>query len=235
MIKELLSIFKKNTLMERAYQKSYEMLDLTREMYNEAKEVLRESDSNELTINIHDQDSSVNKFQRDVRKDVFKHLIMAGTDELTSGLVLVSVVIDLERIGDHTKNIADLAGTFEKKLVVGKFEEQVTEIENAVEEKFARTIKCFHDSDVDEGIEILSDYKWINGRCEKIVALLIKENTELETGTAVALSVYLRELKRINSHLKNVATSVVNPFYRIGYKVKKKHLPENIAEKMEDK
>ncbi|MBI9072452.1 MAG: hypothetical protein JEY94_12700 [Melioribacteraceae bacterium] len=227
MIKELLSVFTKNSLMDRAYQQSFEMLDMTQEMFLKSKNILRESDTNEPDLSINDQDSAVNRFQRNVRKDVFNHLTMSGTDELASGLVLVSIVIDLERIGDHTKNIADLAATFEKRLQAGIFEERLVKIENAVKEKFERVIKCFKDSDVEDGLEILGDYKWINAECEEIVVELIKDKElGFDSGTAVALSAYLRELKRINSHLKNVATSVVNPFHRIGFKVKKKHLPE---------
>ena len=48
------------------------------------------------------------------------------------------------------------------------------------------------------------------------------EDKDLESGSAVALALYIRQLKRINSHLMNVASSVVNPFHRIGFKPKKK-------------
>lgn len=230
MIKEILSVFSKNSLMDRAYEQSFEMLDITREMYLKSKEVLREKDTSEADQSINDQDSIVNRFQRNVRKDVFNHLTMSGTDELASGLVLVSIVIDLERMGDHTKNIADLAGTFEKRLNAGIFEERLAKIEEAVGDKFVRVAKCFKEDDVEDGLEILGDYKWVNAECEEIVVELIKDHElGFDNGTAVALSVYLRELKRINSHLKNVATSVVNPFHRIGFKVKKKHMPEQEA------
>ena len=37
MIKELLSVFKSDSLMERAYQRSFDMLHLTQEMFLTAK------------------------------------------------------------------------------------------------------------------------------------------------------------------------------------------------------
>jgi hypothetical protein len=37
---------------------------------------------------------------------------------------------------------------------------------------------------------------------------------------STALALYFRQLKRINSHLGDVATAVVNPFDRIGFKPK---------------
>ena len=107
MLKELISVFKSDSLLDRAYNRSFEMLDLTHQMFLEAKKVLRHSDNNKIDFDINDQDSKVNKFQREVRKDVFNHLTMAGTESLASDLVLVSIVIDLERIGDLTKNIIE--------------------------------------------------------------------------------------------------------------------------------
>ena len=41
-----------------------------------------------------------------------------------------------------------------------------------------------------------------------------------ESGAAVTAALYLRFLKRVSAHLKNVATSVVNPYYRIGFREK---------------
>ena len=52
MIREILSVFKSNTLMDRAFQRSYDMLDLTFKMYLQAREVLRKTDHSKLDIDI---------------------------------------------------------------------------------------------------------------------------------------------------------------------------------------
>jgi phosphate uptake regulator len=41
-----------------------------------------------------------------------------------------------------------------------------------------------------------------------------------DSGEAVTAALYLRYLKRVSAHIKNVATSVVNPYYRIGFREK---------------
>ncbi len=223
MIKEILAVFKSDTLMDRAFQRSYDMLYLTQSMFKESQRVLRKTDSNKVAININDQDSEVNKFQRDLRKDVFNHLTMSGTDELGSGLVLVSIVIDIERIGDFTKNIVEIAQNHPQRLHAGEFEDDLIRIENAVEDNFNRTIECFKNANEEIGKELLKEYKWVARLCdEKIASLMRGEDTSLTSGSAVALAIYLRALKRIFSHLRNVTTSVVNPFHRIGFKPKKK-------------
>jgi len=43
---------------------------------------------------------------------------------------------------------------------------------------------------------------------------------DLGPGDYAAAALYLRYLKRIAAHLSNIASSVVNPFHRIGYKPK---------------
>jgi phosphate uptake regulator len=117
------------------------MLDITNKMFLEAKDVLRNTNTNEITIDINDEDLKVNKYEREVRKDVFNHLLMEGTDSLSSGLVLVSIVIDLERIGDLTKNIVEIAQGHPDQLTSKVFDEKIVRIENAVTDNFSKTIE----------------------------------------------------------------------------------------------
>jgi phosphate uptake regulator len=222
MFKELINILRSNSLMDRAYNISFEMLDKTKAMYDEAKDVLRNTEHSGLSFDISDEDHIINKYQRDVRRDVFSHLTMAGTDELSSGLALVSIVIDLERIGDFAKNIVEIAGNYEPKLHGSSYENDLQSIENAVDDVFQKTIIAFKESDEEIAKEIMKEYKWVPKTCDKLLASLIKgEDTQLTPSSAVALAVYIRALKRIFAHLRNITSSVVNPFHRIGFKLKK--------------
>ena len=64
MIREILSVFKANTLMDRAFQRSYDMLDLTYKMFLQATEVLRKTEHNLEEVDISDEDIEVNKYHR---------------------------------------------------------------------------------------------------------------------------------------------------------------------------
>lgn len=219
MLKELFAIFKKDTLLDRAYRRSYRMVDITWEMFVEAKKSLREMEINELEIDIHDRDIEVNKYTREVRRNVLSHLTVAGPDDLYSGLLLVSIIIDVERIGDYTKNIVEMAINHPAKLHGGMFEEDLKKIEITVEDTFKRVRKIFETTDVQEAEKLLSDYHWVNRLCDQRVIDYIKGSDKaVSTSDAVSLALYFRYLKRINSHLRNVATSVVNPFDQIGFK-----------------
>jgi len=223
MIKEILSVFKSNTLMDRAFQRSYEMLDLTYKMFLSSKEVLRKTEHTKVEVDLSDEDIEVNKYQREVRKDVFNHLILTDGEQLSSGLLLVSIVIDIERIGDYTKNIVEIAQNHPQRLHGGKFEDDLIRIEEAVDDNFCRTIDVFRHSDEDAARQLIKEFKWIPKTSdERLMELVQARDPSITSGSSAALALYFRSLKRINGHLRNVTTSVINPFHRIGYKPKKK-------------
>jgi len=216
--KELLAIFKKDTLLDRAYQRSYQMVDITWEMFVKAKTTLREMDISKLDINIYDRDIEVNKFQREVRRNVLSHLTVAGAADINSGLLLVSIIIDIERVGDYTKNIVEMANNHPARLHAGMFEEDLKRIEAAVEDTFRRVRKIFETTDIQGAEKLLGDYQWVSRLCDQHVIDYIKGTDKgISSNDAASLALYFRYLKRINSHLRNVATSVVNPFDQIGY------------------
>jgi phosphate transport system protein len=222
MFKQLLAVFRKDTLMNRAYERSFEMITVTHNMFLKAKKSLRHTEDNQIDIDIYDKDIEVNKFEREVRRNVLNHLILSDKAELPSGLILVSIIIDIERIGDYTKNIVELAMNHPEKLDGMDFEADLQKIEQAVSELFNKTRTCFEKSDKELALRILDEYKWINRSCDDIVLKLVKmKSSEMSTAEAVSLALYLRWLKRIHSHLRNIVTSVVNPFDRIGFKPKK--------------
>ncbi len=218
MFRRWLAIFKKDTLMDKAYQRSFEMLEITRKMYLEAKESLRHKEDTQIKFDIYDLDSEINRFEREVRRNVFNYLTVSGGERLTSGLILVSIIIDIERIGDYTKNIVELALNHPGKLHGGEFEEKLVKVEEAVDDSFNKTKECFQVGDSRKAREFLQNYVWVNRVCDdSLFGLVREEDKEIRAGNAVALALYFRWLKRINSHLRNIATSVVNPFDRIGF------------------
>ena len=222
MIKDIIGIFKKDNLMDQAYERTYEMIDITCDMYMEIQKRLRSDAGYKFSFDIRNQDIAINKYEREVRRNVFNHLCVSGMGDLNSGLVLVSIIIDIERVGDYTKNMVELAETIDKVLKGGKFEKDLKKVEKAVADTFKRVREVLEEADDKKAEELLLEYKWVNKLCDEHVAhLLNKKVSKMSSARAVALSLYFRYLKRINSHLRNVASSVVNPFPRIGFKVKK--------------
>ena len=219
MFKQIFEIFKSDSLYEQALLECHEMLEIDREMFNESIKSLRSSDTAEIPIDIYAMDKKINEFERDVRRKVMTHLAVGGKDDIGSGLILVSVVIDIERIGDYTKNIYDLAVQHPKKLVAGSFEKKLVEMENSTKEFLNKAIDTFKDQNIDLARKLMTDYKTdISSASNDIVnAIVSGTNDELSPEVAGSLCLYARYLKRIAAHSRNLVSSIVNPFERIGY------------------
>ena len=222
MWKELVNLFKKDNLYEQAFQEACDMLDTDASMYDASVEALRHLDTAEVKLDIYSADKSINRSERNVRKKVMTHLAVSGGTDLASGLTLVSVVIDIERIGDYTKNIYDLARQHPLRLKGGALEDRLQTVEASVTEDFKGMIGVFKTRDEDKARVIMNHYKTgLSAACEEISnAILTGEAADLNSPDAAALTLYVRFLKRIASHSRNIVTSVVNPFHRIGYREK---------------
>ena len=218
MLKELLAIFNKDSQLDAAFNRSYEMLDIIKEMFLQAKQTLRETDTDQLHTSVYGLDKKVNKYEREVRKEVLMHLSVAGVDNLPSGLKLIGIIIDMERIGDYAKNIVELAESHQAKLNAGKGEEDLKKVEAAVAEAFDRTRYVLENSDAGAAEDLIKEYLWINPLCDKYVSGYIKEEDEsLSRRSTVTLALYFRFLKRIHSHLRNIVTTVYRPFHKVGF------------------
>ena len=219
MFKQIFEIFKSDSLYEQALIECHEMLDIDLTMFKASISSLRKSDSSKIDIDIFAMDKKINHFERDVRRKVMTHLAVGGKEDIGSGLVLVSVVIDIERIGDYTKNIYDLAVNHPKKLNGGSAEDRLDDIENFSFKLFEDTIAAFKDQDIEKARGLMGYYKEnISSQSDAITHdVILGKITDLDTKSATAVSLYARYLKRISAHSRNLISSVVNPFEKIGY------------------
>jgi phosphate uptake regulator len=188
-------------------------------MFQESRKSLRESDTGEIGIKIYEEDRMVNHYQQEVRRKVLRYLAITGGINVVPGLVLTSIVIDIERIGDYTKNIVELAVVHPDKLTGGRYEEDLKKIESSVGGIFNQIVSILRSMNKEAARTLIRDNLWIRKRCDEINLDLIRgKEALLNLGDAVALALYVRYLKRVAAHLLNILSSVVNPVERIGYR-----------------
>lgn len=222
MFEKFKSLFAPHNLLENAYDTTLVMLESDFKMYEAAQSSLRESDTAELSFDVRKMDRMVNKYEREVRRNVLTHLTVAGTVNLVPGLVLVSIVVDVERIGDYTKNIVELARRHPERLSGGVYEDSLQEIESSIKDHFKQTYDVLKDQDKKAARSIMDAEPRISKLSNNIVDdLLSKPDENISKRDAIAVVLYARYLKRINAHLTNVASATVNPFPRIGFREKK--------------
>ena len=219
MFKQIFNLFKSDSLYVQALEECHEMLDIDLKMFQESINVLRNKDNSESSFDIRKADLKINEFERSVRRKVMTHLAVSGTDDLGSGLILISVVTDIERIGDYTKNIYDLSKFYTKRLNGHDLESDLSNVEEKVVSLFQNSIKAFKDQDLELARQIMKDYKEsISKQSDKITNDIISGKLSMDADTATAVAMYSRYLKRIGAHSRNLISSVVNPFERIGYR-----------------
>ena len=133
------------------------------------------------------------------------------------------MIVDIERIGDYSKNILDLAINYPDALNTKYLHKDLHDVEKAVKERFDHTIHAVKTRDEKIARNLLKGIKEeVTMASDRIVNNIIAGDLEFESGSeAAAIALYARYLKRIGSHLKNITTTIVNPIDSIGYKVKK--------------
>ncbi len=218
MLREILKLLRKDDLMTQALGECREMLRICHTMVNASVESLRRRDTAEISADIYALDKKLNAFERDVRRKVVTHLALRNTADTAAGLTLVSIVIDLERIGDYTKNIQDLALSHPTRLLAGDHEPMLSSIEATALQHVARTVTTFDTGDVEEARKLMTEYKLdISKQCRTLETELVAGRTSLGVADAVSIALYTRFLKRISAHSRNLVSSLVNPIDRIGY------------------
>ncbi len=221
MFKKFRELFSSENLLEVAYGTTVTMLEYDLKMYGAARTVLRETDLANLPFDIRRMDRKINKYEREVRRNVLTHLTVSGPENLAPGLILVSIVIDVERIGDYTKNIVELASMHPEKLDAGDRERDLLSIEDVIDEHFPVVIDVLKTQDKALGRQVMSKETRISKLSDDILGDMVRrEDGRIVTRQAVSIALYARYLKRINAHLTNIASAIVNPFPRIGFREK---------------
>ncbi len=146
---------------------------------------------------------------------------VSSKPDINLGLVLTAIVIDVERIGDYTKNIVELASAISTPFHGLELHDEVVEIEQIMASLFDDIIPALEESDVDRARGIMHSQAILASKeDEQLRRLCSGEVLSGHSGHAATVAIYLRYLKRVSAHLKNMATSVVNPYYRIGFREK---------------
>ena len=221
MYKKFIELFGKENLLDQAFETTIKMLQSDLEMFKASKESLRNRDNAKLPFNIYEKDKQINKFEREVRRNVLTHLTISGVHNIVPGLALVSIVVDVERLGDYAKNITELATAHPSRLVAGAYEKDLEEIEGTILLRFDQIIKVLTGPDSELAQSMMLEHRGLSTRCDNIVSDLIRGKDVPESSSdAIVLALYIRYLKRIEAHLTNIASSIVNPFPRIGFRSK---------------
>jgi phosphate transport system protein len=211
---DLLKLWKKTTLVDEATAQCVEMLRTGQKMFEYSLGVLM--DNEREVENIYAMDRTLNHGEIAVRRMIVEHLAVNPQDDAVPALFIASIVGDIERIGDYCKNLIELAHHYPEKLE-GPYIERVREIKLDVSMMYEDTIKAYAEGDATLAASVMERHAELARTCDGLTDRLLAED-QMCGREAIIRALLIRFLKRVSAHLKNVASSLVNPYHKLGYK-----------------
>ena len=217
---DIIKIWKSDSLLSQAWDDSISMLKLSHDIFIKSIDSFNSHDSVEEIKALKKEDRKINDYQMTVRRKVLTYFSLeTSSREVPNGLILVDMVVDIERIGDYCKNISDLTLMQKASFDFAELKEEISAMEEEVRSRFSTTIQVIENQDEDLARTLNDKYKkTVSSASDKIVSGIVSGDVKLDSQSkSASLVLYARYLKRIGAHLKNITSTVVNAYDRIGY------------------
>ena len=217
MLQELLRIFRGDDPLSKVADNFALMLNLTREMSHSAGQIFFGEDHDENAQDrVHKTDAEVNELERVIRRSLMTHLAIPGNSaDAPYSLLLMSLVKDVERLGDYAKNLSEIVEIGPDVLPEGAELDELQLIRKSVESAYQACANVVLSSRQGEAAELIQQGRETARKCDGLITTIGKSDYDAATTTAFILGT--RYYKRINAHVLNVLSSVVMPLDKIDY------------------
>lgn len=161
------------------------------------------------------QEEDLNVGERLVRRMVFQHLVVDPRRDLSTSVALLSIVHDVERIGDYAKSLVELSN-WASGAGKSPLAEQCQQLHTMVEPEFAATLKALRGSDEEAARQVMR----VHVQVKALTDVVLTQAMETDGGgrEVVVYAVASRYLRRVSGHLSNVASVVINPVDQVSGK-----------------
>ncbi len=216
MLRQVMTLWRGERFMKKVVEKFGEMLSDDEHLFTHAwKALMGQVVIDQIKQAFYDKDIAVNSREREIRRMLVEHLSLHPSHDISGCLVIMSLVKDAERIGDYSKNIFEVGIMLEGTIKEMKYLERLSSTQRKIAGRFPQLRRAFLESDANRAREILRGYAPIKGECNSMLRDLFSE--QLSTREAVATALLSRYLKRINSHMSNIASGIVYPLDQIDF------------------
>jgi Na+/phosphate symporter len=217
MIRELLNILRSGAPMTPLGESFTKMVELAADLTVRAGKIyfLETTDPEEL-VELRSRDTKVNKLQRKIRKRIVTHLsVSANSADLPYCLLLISLVKDVERIGDYAKELADVHGFAKTSFPDHEIVRELLLIRAGVEEMMSEVQNVLNSSDNERAVKMIRHGRGLIDRGTGILHALASQSFDAPTHTALVLGT--QYYKRVCGHVLNLLSSVVVPLHKLDY------------------
>jgi len=218
MLRQLLSIFRSNNPLKTMGEDFAQMLKITYDTTMKAGQVFSgEHLKPEERTWIYEQDVQVNKLERKIRKQVIAYLSLhSSAPDLPYCLLIMSLVKDVERLGDYAKNLSEIADLQDDRCVPDdELCQELLEIKSGVETAFAATADVFELSDTERAMQLTRQGQDLARRSDMLIEKVAHSCHDANTVTSLVLGA--RYYKRIGGHVLNILSGVTMPLHKVDY------------------
>ncbi len=217
MFRALMSLRKSESFIRAIVARFVEMLAKDEWLFTQAWATIDGAPNlDKIQQPFYDEDRAVNAIEQDIRRMLAEHLSVHLAPDIPGTLVLMSLVKDAERIGDYSKNIFEVGIMLRGvKMPLMKYYDRLATTRSQLIENFPLLRRAFAESDETLAGAVLKSYVPIKEACNGILKDLV--NDDLPTREAVASALLSRYLKRVNSHMNNIASGLTNPLDKIDF------------------
>ncbi len=156
-------------------------------------------------------DRQVNRAEREIRRDLVVHASVAGAIDTPAILIYMSIVKDIERVGDYGKNLRDLGRDGVELSAFPAWHDLRAEVSQMITD----TAEVFGARDEERATQLLIRGDELLTEFDQAVSALVRGEDDQPHPVGRALA--LRYLKRIVAHLTNVLSAVVMPIDQLDY------------------
>ena len=168
----------------------------------------------EVNREVRATDQQVNRLEREIRRELVVHSSVFGGIDSPSVLVYMSVVKDIERVGDYAKNLLDLA--LDGVNLAGLPDEaEWRRTSGQVSQFITAAGEVFNTADAAAGRELRTRGDALLHLFDDRVSALVRGQDEAPQAVGRALA--YRYLKRVVAHLMNLISAVTMPLDKLDY------------------
>lgn len=191
------------------------MLELDRFEFDLAMSaLLGRTRAEDVNQQLRDADRKVNRLEREIRRELVVHASVFGGIQSPAVLVYMSVVKDIERVGDYAKNLLDLASDG-ADLSRAPDAEEWERLSAEVSEYIQLAGGAFQSRDAERSRQLRARGDDLLDLFDERVSELIRADDP--GGQAVPRALAHRYLKRVVAHLMNLLSAVVVPLDRLDF------------------
>lgn len=217
MFKELLAILRGDTPLNETTADFERMLALAQDMVLEASEIFWGASNAGARLDaLRRKDVAVNKLERTIRKRAATHLSLSERKhDVPYNLLMMSLVKDVERLGDYAKNLAEAGALIEAPFPPGPQRDELRAIRDSVEAFVKEAAVVLTASNSQRAVELTEQHRSVAKRCDALLRDLA--HSDMQAAHAVTMTLGARYYKRIDGHLLNLVSSVIMPLHKLDY------------------